>query len=296
MPSVTSTVTVEGKVPQVIPCQHCGKEFLYFMRQRASAETPELFMAIGLAEAERKAREIAQRRLAGKLYRNRFNAVPCRHCFRFQSFMRGEAAREKYSANSVPATVLVVLGGIACVIGVIVAALSNSNQTPGLVAVGVGLGVILIGTGVGRGHRARRAAYDPNTQPEVEREKLARERCLTWEEFYRKQARRIAKQYSEHVDAQQRERWLNDTAEREQPPPARLWLPRPAFATGASLPIELTEAHTVTLNVPPGTERETVIDLVPAGRNEFPFRVVLLAILEPPPQALEATKSDREPS
>lgn len=235
--SVSSTVTVTGKVPQVICCQHCGKEFLYFMQQSGSVTTSEQLMAVGLAAAERRAEEAARHQLATRLRADNYNAVPCRHCFRFQPFMRREATQKRFGDKNTPAMVVIGVGAVIVATGAVMAWRTDAGWTTLLTTLGIGFAILLLGWWIEQRFRHRLATYDPNDQPEEERAEIAKQRCMTWDEFNLKQAKRVSKQYRRHIKEQKRERWLNSKTKSELPPPVRLWLPPQAFADGVTMPL-----------------------------------------------------------
>jgi hypothetical protein len=268
----TYRVRIEAKVPQVVLCDSCGGEFLYFMQKTGGA----VFGAgVPLADAE----EVARRSLAKKLAIGNCNPVPCPHCYRFQAHMRDQAAQDAYGKNLPFSGFLFIFGGIWLGIGVLSLATGSKPDAFGWVFLLVpGVSAVLFGCGFYLYQKWAIANYDPNSLPEEKREKLAAERCMTWDEFDRRQEKRIAKRYAEHVAKEQRAQWLTNPKDREQPAPVRLWLPARAFQRGLSTVLQLTADQQLAVEMAPETDPGKVIELPLRGQNEFPFRVVLLNI------------------
>ena len=268
--------TVKVEVPRVIRCDHCRQEFLYLMRKTGTGVV-EPFLDISPTTSSRQAEEMARRHLAEQLTPDNFNVVPCRHCFRYPSFMRERAAKLRYGNGRYIGFFLGCFSVVVLVFGV------GMIQTPQVYRSGVWVTVvgsvgILLGCLTHWFVRRLIAAYDPNSQPEQKRRKLVDERCKTWNEFNREQAERLAREYQVHAEEQKRGPWRVATENAEPRPPAQLWLGSKAFLNGLSLPLQLAADREVMVEVVPDVKPGTVIDLVPGDRNERPFQVVLLPV------------------
>lgn len=271
--------TVRAEVPQLVRCEHCDQEFLYLMRKTGTGMV-EPFFDFNSAKAYQQAAELARQDLVTKLTVDNFNVVPCRHCFRYQSFMRERAARQKYGNNRYIGALIGCLALVVLAFGIFATLEGSKFRTAGIGLTAAGVALVLTGIAAHWGVRRLMATYDPNGQPEARRRVVADQRCQTWAEFYRTQEARLAREYQEHAGQEKRGVWLAKVENRVPPAPAQLWLPARVLMNGHTLSLSLAPGRDVAVEIAPDAEPGCVIEVVPGGRNEFSFRVVLMAIFD----------------
>ena len=180
------TSTVSGRVPKVVDCAACNKQYVYFLERTATAEATS-FLFLENEEAKQSAADEARIELLGRLARS-CDPVPCPRCGLFQVHMlaRAKALHRAWMLNTGLACILVVIPLL--VVARIATGMAERTGSPRastisdvalILSIGLaGIGCVML---VWRFQAARR--FDPNDAPVSVRIEDGKERAMTIEEF-----------------------------------------------------------------------------------------------------------------
>jgi hypothetical protein len=185
--SVTYTATAAGRVCKIVPCEKCAAEYFYQM-ERSAEGAGTSFLFFGHEGARERAASAAEENLRQTLMQE-FDIVPCPHCGHYQSYMVPTVRWAHLAWLRTCAILLLVVAVIIFVVYVMMF-LSSSYTADVLLRMRIclilalALGIPAMVALVTKFVLTRR--YDPNNPAEADdRIRLAKARCITWEEFER---------------------------------------------------------------------------------------------------------------
>jgi hypothetical protein len=182
--SYTSTMT--GRVPKVVDCENCQKQYVYFLERTVTGEATS-FLFLENEEAKQRAAEYAQAELQNRLARV-CDPVPCPRCGHYQQHMlkKAKSLHRAWMFNAGLAGIV-----LAAPLAIAAALFDSVAQQRGdggaqdisyvlftLTVVGAVAGIALL---VWR--FLATARYDPNDAPVGVRIEDGRDRALTAEEY-----------------------------------------------------------------------------------------------------------------
>lgn len=282
------TSTVEAKLPQLVHCVNCDCKFVYEMTVTGiGCDTTGLFKDEDAARAS--ARELAQASLCRRLKNAPLcEAIPCPKCYRYQPYMSGAAARERFIDLRGFALPL----GILCTAVVCVAASSwfayADLKSVAVIAGAVACGVWLFGRAALALLQFRVNRYDPNTQELSGRERLAEKRSTPLEDFDADQAKNVRKEYRKYADAVRVPKWGATSFVVPDPLVVGWWFTSSVMLNGGYVVIDLPDGDSVTVHVPEDCPPGEVLDIHPSSSDVLPFQIRVQALpTHPDEQRLE---------
>jgi hypothetical protein len=186
------SAVVQGQLPKLVACEHCGLEYVYLLERSAQGEGTS-FLFLDNAGAQHRAHQRAERRLRAKLERD-FDPVPCPACGWYQAAMVPRLRKLRHGwmpKTGVALLPLAVILGLAAAI-----AQGVAEREPGHAAFAVAL---LLGAGALAAVAAAPALpllkwalcrdYDPNAEDVEVRKQRGRERAVPKDDFLRRARR-----------------------------------------------------------------------------------------------------------
>lgn len=303
--STEYTATVKAVVPQLIHCVSCNFKSVYEQTVTGRHTVESGFLtseATAQATAEQGARDHLMARLNDP---ELCNAIPCRHCYRYQPYMHKLVAQSRYNTVGCMFGYLPLVLGVlvALVFGVLSLVMKDERRVSGIVAGGGLLGV-LAGCLVLRRVKSFVAAYDPNEHDLDKRKKLAEERALPPQTYDEMQTATVRDAYNAHVRAHAARPWAGGAPAAARPPrpwarnaeqpddPNELivsWYVEPAlFSTGGAISVSLSATSHATVLFPDTAQPGDTFPARADTPNVHPFKLRLLPIrVHPEEQRLE---------
>jgi hypothetical protein len=189
------SVTIEGRVFKVVPCEHCGTEYVYALERQATG-CGTTFYRLDERGAREHAKAGAEDALRSYL-ENDFDPVPCPVCGHYQRYMFPKLYGGSPAWVSLARIVALLFGCLAAV-GVMhwaVAYLQRPNDRA-LTRSGMALGILAalgaVVFALGAYERAHARRFDPNAEDQHARIAKGRSRAVTRAEFEAQQRERRA--------------------------------------------------------------------------------------------------------
>jgi hypothetical protein len=288
---VETTAAVAVKVPQLIHCVHCNTRFVSEMNVVGVGTTMSLLNAAATAEAK------ARRDLESLLREPKIcDPVPCPNCFRYQPYMYQPLGFRRYELLEA-ASGMLCFGCLFAAIGTSVAACFFPEERGGLLSFAGGcLAVALIGWFTVLGTHRLMANYNPNLRGLERRERKAKARAMSPEEYDRFQAKRVSRDYRKYAKALRR----NPDRDRKRMeaqtfPPAKKpwkreddvddgslvvpwWVAPSFFGAGGTITIPLSETARVIFTAPESVKPGQILSPTSCPADIIPFKVRVTGI------------------
>lgn len=232
-------------VPRCVICEHCGTEYFYDLTIVGEAS--------GQIGAEYDlAKQLARTDLS--------DPVPCPKCLKFQQHMARAAGESRNAWIVIPMT-MTGCGGILAVLTALVVLPRWSERAP--VIAGAVLSVFAT-VGLFVWFNKRSGSYDPNTQAESRRAKLAKRRAMTREQFRERQARTMAKEFRDHQKKPPRE-------QEAQPFAVECWVTEAEIAAEGRFMIELPNGWQAYRKLDDTMDTHTIYEFATVDGLGLPF-------------------------
>jgi hypothetical protein len=203
------TATVSGRIMKLVPCEHCGTEYVYGLEREAEGFGNSVYL-LNEDGAKAHAQASADETLRSYL-ENDFDPVPCPACGHYQRYMFpklydggsawGQLARLALLGIACPTVVGAMYWGSTYILHSSTRAMARLGGA--LIVLSV-LGLVDVALRAAERSRARR--FDPNTEDQQARIAKGRSRAVTRAEFEAEQQR-------------EREARGGAASEQEPPPP-----------------------------------------------------------------------------
>jgi hypothetical protein len=180
------TATLSGSVLKLVPCEHCGAEYVYQLERSAQGSgTSFLFLDNDGAQARASARAEAELR---QLLERGVDLVPCPKCGWYQANMLPVARRQAYRGmRNAGLCLLIGVIPLALIGGLINAAAGGAPGGDPAIPWPVFLAGLIVlglaGAGLLVARVVRSASYDPNAGDVEAHKQLGQSRAMLREEF-----------------------------------------------------------------------------------------------------------------
>jgi hypothetical protein len=182
--ALTYYVRETGRLPRVVRCEQCDREYVYFLKRAGEGEGTSLLF-LENAEAKERAARKARAELEAALAVG-VDPVPCPRCGWYQAHMVPEARSRRHPSlwyvAGLGLMVAIIFGAIAIIV-------PNGHQVDPDFArvarsggwVGVAGAVLAVGAWAWRWRLA--GLYDPNDAPAADRVAVGQAKAMTIERF-----------------------------------------------------------------------------------------------------------------
>jgi len=182
--ALTYYVRETGRLPRVVRCEQCDREYVYFLKRAGEGEGTSLLF-LENAEAKERAARRARAELEAALAVG-VDPVPCPRCGWYQAHMLPEARSRRHRwlmyVAGLGLAIAVIFGGMAVIVP------NTRRPDPDFVeATRAGGWVAIAGAVVAVGAWALRwrlaALHDPNDAPAADRVAVGQAKAMTIERF-----------------------------------------------------------------------------------------------------------------
>jgi hypothetical protein len=182
--ALTTTVTVEGRIPKLVLCEQCGEQFVYLLKRQAQGEGTSLLF-LDNDGAKHRAEGRAQEALIDLINRAH-DPIPCPQCGRIQTNMIPRAKRLHRKKMGQAGVICLIVAIIVFVLGFFVEATDKFGERTVLILIfyGSGIGMVLLGLTLLIRRKILARRFDPNDGPVEGRLEFARTvamRLADWE-------------------------------------------------------------------------------------------------------------------
>lgn len=182
--ALTTTVTLEGRVPKLVLCEQCGEQYVYLLKRQAQGDGTSLLF-LDNDGAQRRAEGQAQEALIDLINRAH-DPIPCPQCGRIQTNMIPRAKRLHRPGMGQAGLICLIVAIIVLVMGFFVEVTDKYGEKAVLKSIfyasAAGMTVLGFALIIRRKILVRR--FDPNAAPVEARLEYARTvamRLADWE-------------------------------------------------------------------------------------------------------------------